>query len=511
MNEYQQYPRISVVIPTRNEAQNLYHVLPDIPAEVSEVIMVDGHSTDDTIAVAQQLLPSIQIIRQERRGKGDALRIGFAACTGDIIVMLDADGSTDPTEIPRFVEALQQGNDFAKGSRFLPDSSSHDITPLRSLGNAALSQFVNLLFGTRYSDLCYGYNAFWRHCLERVQMNCDGFEIETQINIRMHKAGLKIVEVPSIERARLFGQSNLRTFRDGWRVFKEILKEGITPSLPEKQNIPILMYHSISEHATPKFKQFVLPPRLFEEHMRYLQQHRYTPITVTQFVASQSNTGVKLPERPVILTFDDGFADFYDTAFPILRRYGFPATLYVATSFVNGTSRWLHHEGEADRPMLTWEQLSEISANGIECGGHSHTHPQLDTLSLADASREIVQSTRLLEDHLGQHIFSFAYPFGYHTAPICQQVRKAGCTSACAVKHAMSSVTANPLALARLMVRSDTDQDALAALLDEHTAQKITALYLRARTPLWQAARRSSTAMTRYYQEGRLHYGKKSA
>jgi peptidoglycan/xylan/chitin deacetylase (PgdA/CDA1 family) len=510
MNEYQKHPQISVVIPTRNEAQNLYHVLPEIPSFVSEVVMVDGHSTDDTIAVAQQLLPSIKIIKQERKGKGDALRVGFAACTGDIIVMLDADGSTDPNEIPRFVDALLQGNDFAKGSRFLPGSGSHDITPLRRLGNDALSQFVNILFGTRYSDLCYGYNAFWRHCLDRVQMSCDGFEIETQMNIRMHKAGLKIVEIPSIERARLFGQSNLRTFRDGWRVFKMIIKEGVTIGMPEKKKIPILMYHSISDYATSKFKQFTLSPKLFEDHMRYLQQHRYTPITVSEFVAAQSLPGFKLPERPVVLTFDDGFADFHDAAFPILRRYGFPATLYVATGFVNGTSRWLRHEGEANRPMLTWEQLREISANGIECGGHSHTHPQLDTLSLADASREIVQSTRLLEDHLEQKVFSFAYPFGYHTADICRQVREAGCTSACAVKHSMSSVTTDPFSLARLMIRSDTDQDALAALLDDHTAQKITAMYMRARTPLWQATRRGTAAMTRYYQKG-SRYGKKSA
>ncbi len=185
----QMYPKISVVIPTRNEAQNLHYVLPYIPPTVTEVIMVDGHSKDDTIAVAQQLLPSIKIIRQKRQGKGDALRVGFAASCGDIIVMIDADGSTDPNEIPRFIAALQQGNDFAKGSRFITGGGSHDITLLRSLGNYGLSLMVNILFGTRYSDLCYGYNAFWRHCLDSVRLDCDGFEIETQFNTRSH--GLK--------------------------------------------------------------------------------------------------------------------------------------------------------------------------------------------------------------------------------------------------------------------------------------------------------------------------------
>src|SRR5258708_10295119 len=167
----QMYPKISVVIPTRNEAQNLHYVLPYIPPTVTEVIMVDGHSKDDTIAVAQQVLPSIKIIRQKRKGKGDALRIGFAASCGDIIVMIDADGSTDPNEIPRFIAALQQGNDFAKGSRFITGGGSHDITFLRSLGNYGLNLMVNILFGPLHSDLSYGYKAFCGHCLDSVRLD----------------------------------------------------------------------------------------------------------------------------------------------------------------------------------------------------------------------------------------------------------------------------------------------------------------------------------------------------
>ncbi|MBV9258095.1 MAG: glycosyltransferase family 2 protein [Ktedonobacteraceae bacterium] len=241
MQKNEQYPSISVVIPTRNEAQNLHYVLPYIPPLVSEIILVDGHSTDGTIEAAQQLLPDIRVINQVKHGKGDALRLGFAACTGDIIVMIDADGSTDPGEIPRFIDALLKGNDFAKGSRFLKDGGSHDITPLRSLGNYALGMLVNIFFGVRYSDLCYGYNAFWRRCLDSIRIDCDGFEVETLINIRIHKAHLKIVEVPSIERPRLFGQSNLRTFRDGWRVLKIILKERFRsiPPLPQPVALPV--------------------------------------------------------------------------------------------------------------------------------------------------------------------------------------------------------------------------------------------------------------------------------
>jgi glycosyltransferase involved in cell wall biosynthesis len=165
------------------------------------------------------------------KGKGDALRLGFAACSGDIIVMLDADGSADPCEIPKFVEALINGNDFAKGSRYLQGGGSYDLTGLRRLGNSGLSTLVNVLFGTKFSDLCYGYNAFWRYCLDYVEVDCDGFEVETLINIRMHKANFKIVEVPSFEQPRIYGASNLNTFRDGWRVLKTIVKERLTKNV----------------------------------------------------------------------------------------------------------------------------------------------------------------------------------------------------------------------------------------------------------------------------------------
>ena len=234
-----QHPTTSVVIPARNEASNLQYVLPHIPPIISEVILVDGHSTDDTVAVAQQLLPTIHIVEQTGEGKGDAIRAGLAASTGDIVVLLDADGSTHPHEIPRFVEALMDGNDFAKGSRFAKGGGSHDITLLRSMGNYVLSMLVNVLFGTQFSDLCYGYNAFWKHCLNYVQIDCDGFEVETLINIRMHQAGLKIAEVPSFEHQRIHGTSNLNTFKDGWRVLKTILRErGRKASLaPQPQQV----------------------------------------------------------------------------------------------------------------------------------------------------------------------------------------------------------------------------------------------------------------------------------
>jgi peptidoglycan/xylan/chitin deacetylase (PgdA/CDA1 family) len=269
----------------------------------------------------------------------------------------------------------------------------------------------------------------------------------------------------------------------------------------EKKKVPILLYHSISEHATRKFKSFSISPVLFADQMAYLYQRSYTPITVSQFVYEQARERTALPERPVVLTFDDGFADFFAKALPVLQRYGFTATLYVTTAFINGTSHWLQREGEATRLMLTWDQLTEITASGIECGSHSHSHPQLDVLPLSVAINEIVQSKEILEQHLGQEVLSFAYPFGYYTAALRCQVREAGYTSACAVKFAMSSESTDRFALARLMVRPDTSIDAFAALLTGRSASTATTMYIRARTPVWQLVRRSSASVTRYLQE----------
>jgi glycosyltransferase involved in cell wall biosynthesis len=218
-------PRVSVVVPTLNESRNLPHVFAKLPSWIYEVVLVDGNSTDGTVDIARELFPDVRIVGQTRRGKGNALACGFEACRGDVIVMLDADGSANPEEIEAFVHALVGGADFAKGSRFVEGGGSSDITPTRRLGNWFFSTLVNVLYGTSYSDLCYGYNAFWRHCLPFIDVDCDGFEVETLINIRVARAGLKIVEVPSFEEDRIHGESNLRTFRDGFRVLRTIFRE----------------------------------------------------------------------------------------------------------------------------------------------------------------------------------------------------------------------------------------------------------------------------------------------
>jgi glycosyltransferase involved in cell wall biosynthesis len=232
-------PTVSVVIRAKNEALNLPHVFAGLDPELFEVILVDGDSKDGTVEVARQLWPGIIVIVQTRKGKGNALACGFAAATGDYIVMLDADGSTDPAETPCFVAALKAGADFAKGSRFMPGAGSSDISRLRQWGNFWLNKVVNLLYGTRYTDLCYGYNAFKRECLGPMGLDGehqegidpttmlwgDGFEVETLINVRIAKAGLRVAEVPSFEHDRRHGASNLNAYSDGIRVLRTIHAE----------------------------------------------------------------------------------------------------------------------------------------------------------------------------------------------------------------------------------------------------------------------------------------------
>ena len=233
------WPGVSVIIPTLNEARNLPHVFARLPPDIYEVIIVDGYSVDDTLAVVKQLRPDARIVMQTRKGKGNALACGFAAASGDIVAMVDADGSADAGEIPRFVEALLDGADFAKGTRFAEGGGSRDITGLRRLGNHLLTGVVNLLYGTSYTDLCYGYNAFWRKHLPALELNDtdiasaqtdsqlwgDGFEIETLINIRVARADLAVVEVPSFEHSRIHGVSNLSALSDGLRVLRTVLHE----------------------------------------------------------------------------------------------------------------------------------------------------------------------------------------------------------------------------------------------------------------------------------------------
>ena len=225
--------RVSAVIPTFNEVRNLPSILPGVSEWADEVLLVDAHSTDGTVERAHELYPPIRVLMQDGCGKGDALRKGFAAATGDIIVMLDADGSMDPAEIPAFVDALLAGADFAKGSRFLKGGGTVDMPLYRKLGNGAFVWLVRLFFDGRFTDLCYGYNAFWRDVTPRLALDADGFEIETLMNVRALRAGLVVAEVPSFEWRRMHGKGRLRTIPDGWRVLKTLVRERFGSRSPD--------------------------------------------------------------------------------------------------------------------------------------------------------------------------------------------------------------------------------------------------------------------------------------
>ena len=231
-------PRVTIIVPALNEALNLAAVLPQLP-QVHEIVLIDGGSVDGTIAAARRARPEIVTLVQSRKGKGNAVAAGLARATGDIVVMFDADGSADPAEITRFVDALKAGADFAKGTRNAAGGGSVDITVTRDLGNKALSRLFNLVFRTRHSDLCYGYNAFWAdlvplldlpdHTLPRPadgrMLWGDGFEIETLISCRFAAAKVAITEVPSVEKRRMFGESNLHAVSDGLRVLRTLFTE----------------------------------------------------------------------------------------------------------------------------------------------------------------------------------------------------------------------------------------------------------------------------------------------
>jgi hypothetical protein len=220
-------PLVSVVIPARNEQENIEWVLERLPS-AHEVILVDGCSTDDTVAVARSARPDIVVRSDHGTGKGDALRVGFNAASGHFVVMLDADGSMDPQEIPLFVDALMDGHDIVKGSRLLPGGGSADLSRLRSAGNRVLCGMVNVLYRARFTDLCYGYFAFRKSCLPLLKLCTDGFEIETEMVVCSLKAGLRITEVPSYELPRRNGASNLNAARDGVRVLWTLLLRRVS-------------------------------------------------------------------------------------------------------------------------------------------------------------------------------------------------------------------------------------------------------------------------------------------
>lgn len=253
--------------------------------------------------------------------------------------------------------------------------------------------------------------------------------------------------------------------------------------------IPILLYHSVSNEVTARFRPYTIAPELFRSHMKLLADAGFMTLTVSELVRTIV-APKKLPEGPtVVITFDDGYADFAEAARPVLERLGLAATVYVTTAHIGGTSLWLERLGESGRRMLDWDSLRSMPESGVEVGAHGHSHKELDALPPAQASMEIARSKQVLEAGLGSRVDSFAYPHGYHNASVRQMVIDAGFTSACAVKEAASSPADDPFALARITIKADTSPSALHRLLD---GEGLPAAPVRepVRTSLWRSARR---------------------
>lgn len=256
--------------------------------------------------------------------------------------------------------------------------------------------------------------------------------------------------------------------------------------------VPILLYHSISEQATAAYAPYALAPSLFREHLAYLTEGGYTAMNVSTFV-SHLGAARPLPERPVVLTFDDGLRDFATGAFPILTSFSVPATLYVTTGLVGRTAAWLEPLGEGDRAMLSWLEIAEIASAGIEIGGHTHTHPELDVLPDGELREEVHLCRQLLEDELGLRSAAFSYPHGYSSVRVRDCVRREGFSSACAVGVAFSSTRDDRFRLARIPVQGGTSAEDLERILESET-WAVHAWPERLPTRAWRAARRARAA-----------------
>lgn len=217
----------SIVIPSLNEAENLPHILPAIPSspEIVEIVLVDGNSADHTVSVAQRCLPGIRIIHQDGKGKSDAIRCGVAAARGDYVLVMDADGSHDPVDIPRFIEFARSGYDLVKGSRYLRGGGSEDHTPLRRVLVWVTDVVANILWGSRFTDIVFGMLLMRRQSFLDLGLTSNGFSLETQTMARAKRRGYRIVEIPIVEKSRLAGVSRLHVIRDGWYIGSTVFVE----------------------------------------------------------------------------------------------------------------------------------------------------------------------------------------------------------------------------------------------------------------------------------------------
>ena len=259
--------------------------------------------------------------------------------------------------------------------------------------------------------------------------------------------------------------------------------------------IPILLYHSIKAEATTPYRRFSMDPGQFAEQMEHIAAGGYQTLTVSALAAVLADPTKSMPERPLLITFDDGFEEMHSVVLPVLTRLGLRSTLYVVTGSLGGQSRWLASYGEGDRPMLSRGQVRDLDEAGVDLGAHGHRHAALDEMPFSDAVREIDTSRLVLEEIVGHPVVTFAYPYGYYTGRIEQHLKTSGFESACAVKQALSHPGDDRFALARAVVSSEVPMAILDAWI-RGEGLPVGWLGERPQEKLWRLARRMKRAVS---------------
>ena len=232
--------------------------------------------------------------------------------------------------------------------------------------------------------------------------------------------------------------------------------EGVGSGDVPTRTVPVLLYHSVSAEPTGLMRRYTLSPGMFREHVAWIVENGLDTMTVSDH--AMALRGEKpWPRRPLVVSFDDGYADFLVEAAPVLAEHGIASTLYVTTRPIGRTRRGTM----AGRAMLTWSELRELPALGVEIGGHSHDHAQLDLLAGDRVAEQVRTCKRALEDHLQLQVPSFAYPHGYNSAGTRRAVRSADYTSACGVGNALSHPRDDLWSISRIMLEHDDGVDRL--------------------------------------------------
>jgi peptidoglycan/xylan/chitin deacetylase (PgdA/CDA1 family) len=228
-------------------------------------------------------------------------------------------------------------------------------------------------------------------------------------------------------------------------------------------SLPVLMYHSVSDTPTASTQALSVRPGMFGAQLCSLRRQGFTGLTFGE-LAQRRRTGQPFPARPIVLTFDDGYADLIEEALPKLIEHGFPATVFVTTGWLRDAGR--HTAASAPGRMLSWAQLAELSAAGVEVAAHTHSHPQLDRISTARLHAELGDSKKLLEDRLGRPVRSLAYPYGYSSKRVRTVARECGYLQAAAVANATAAATCDPFRVPRLTIRRSTSSATFASTVN---------------------------------------------